>query len=138
MVEPDHFTEPLPIFSLMSDGETLAWLGTSAVRWARAFMFLAPQTGPKNDRMMTMVTWFANAIGAGEMKINSDLYGTSRDAEKIEALCAEAHSAYEKTAAEVGWETNPLSRLPWDAIPEPNKLAMRAAVTRVVEMVRAV
>ena len=37
------------------------------------------------------------------------------------------HEAYEAAAAEAGWETQARSRVPWQDVPEANKVAMRAA-----------
>jgi hypothetical protein len=48
---------------------------------------------------------------------------------RIDRLCEVLHDAYEKAAVGAGWETQPASRKPWAAVPEPNKQTMRTAVT---------
>ncbi len=47
-----------------------------------------------------------------------------------------AHEAYEKAAAESGWETNPASRVPWEDVPPENQAATRAAANAVANVVR--
>jgi hypothetical protein len=53
--------------------------------------------------------------------------------EHIESLCSIMHNAYEIAAGNVGWETNAQSRVPWDLVPEENKVAMRAGVYALLE-----
>lgn len=47
-----------------SDAALLAWLGTDAVRWARAFMH-ALGMDEDDDSLGTLIGWFANAIETG-------------------------------------------------------------------------
>ena len=54
-------------------------------------------------------------------------------ADEIEWLCEVMHDAYEIAAAGAGWETQAASRRPWDDVPEPNKVAMRAAVAAMLD-----
>jgi len=46
-----------------------------------------------------------------------------------------AHEAYEEAAAQSGWETNPVSRVPWEDVPEENRAATTAAASAVVDAV---
>lgn len=46
----------------------------------------------------------------------------------LDLLCRVMHDAYEAKAAEVGWSSNPESRVEWAEVPESNKAAMRAGV----------
>lgn len=52
---------------------------------------------------------------------------------QIERACEIMHDAYEKAAAEAGWETQKRSRVPWADVPEANKKTMRAAVRALLE-----
>lgn len=47
---------------------------------------------------------------------------------ELDHLCEIMHDAYEKRAAEVGWTTQPRSRVAWVDVPLANKQAMRAGV----------
>lgn len=60
------FAQPLPALDEMSDGETLTWMGTDAVRWALVFRHYEGRATSDDDKLMNMVGWFANAIGAGQ------------------------------------------------------------------------
>jgi hypothetical protein len=51
----------------------------------------------------------------------------SRD-DAVRAAAEAAHDAYERRAAEVGWETQARSRVAWADVPEANKRAMYAAM----------
>lgn len=53
--------------------------------------------------------------------------------ERIERACEVMHDAYERAAADEGWETQERSRKPWPDVPEANKATMRAAVRALIE-----
>jgi len=59
------------------------------------------------------------------------------DPKSVELACEVMHDAYGKAAAEAGWQTNPASRRPWSELPEANQVAMRAAVTALLEYLGA-
>lgn len=48
--------------------------------------------------------------------------------EKLEMACIVMHDAYELAAVAAGWNTQSASRKPWAAVPDANKVTMRAAV----------
>lgn len=50
------------------------------------------------------------------------------DEREVERLCEVMHDAYERAATQAGWETQARSRVPWDMVPEANRVTMRAAV----------
>lgn len=52
---------------------------------------------------------------------------------KIEQACEVLHDAYEKAAAENGWQTQAKSRVPWAQVPEANKATMRVAVRALID-----
>lgn len=60
------FAQPLPGLDEMSDGETLTWMGTDAIRWALVFQHYEGRAASDDDKLMNLVSWFANAIGAGQ------------------------------------------------------------------------
>lgn len=51
----------------------------------------------------------------------------------VEDACRIMHDAYEDAAKGAGWETQAASRVPWDDVPEANKVTMRAAVTALLD-----
>lgn len=51
----------------------------------------------------------------------------------IDDLAQAMHDAYEVAAARAGWETQQRSRVPYEAVPEANKTAMRAGVLAVLD-----
>lgn len=55
----------------------------------------------------------------------------------LDLLCAIAHLSYEMAAKDAGWETQKASRVAWDDLPEPNKQAMRAAISAVCDEIDA-
>lgn len=57
---------------------------------------------------------------------------TPRTDELTEEICAELHDAYERAAEKTGWQTQNISRKPWDELPEANANAMRDAIDEVV------
>ena len=59
----DPFNEPLPDFTTMNAGQTLTWLGTSTVRWTRAWVQIMRVDPDKFEG--SMISWFANALEAG-------------------------------------------------------------------------
>ena len=50
-------------------------------------------------------------------------------ADEVERWCKTLHDAYEAAAAELGWQTQERSRVPWAQVPIANRASMRAAVT---------
>ncbi len=52
---------------------------------------------------------------------------------ELETACEVMHEAYEVAAVKVGWETQTVSNVPWDNVPEANKATMRAAVAALME-----
>jgi len=61
----DPFNEPLPDFGDLNDGQFTTWLGTDAVRWARAFDAVVADRLHSLDRLGTFLGWFANALEIG-------------------------------------------------------------------------
>lgn len=61
----DPFNEELPDFGTLSDGQFLSWLGTDAVRWARAFDAIVAGRAGFGERVDTYLGWFANALEIG-------------------------------------------------------------------------
>lgn len=60
---------------------------------------------------------------------------TSRSApQTVDDLAAAMHVAYESEAVRAGWETQTRSRVPYAALPEANKRAMRAGVLAMLDM----
>jgi hypothetical protein len=62
----------------LNDAQLLAWLGTDARRWAQEFLRIrreivaaADHRDPNDEGWL--VGWFANAIGAGEMRAAQEL-----------------------------------------------------------------
>lgn len=55
----------------------------------------------------------------------------------IETCCEVMHDAYERAAVGAGWETQAASRKPWSDVPEANKVTMRAAVSALLDHLRA-
>jgi hypothetical protein len=56
-----------------------------------------------------------------------------QDEDLVESLCHVLHDAYEAAAAKAGWETQARSRVPWEDVPEANKVTMRAAVAALLD-----
>lgn len=75
MTEPNRtrqrmtsMSEQLPDIATWTAGQLLTWLGTDAVRWARAFAKIERdgRLRPEDaDRVGWLIGWFANAIETG-------------------------------------------------------------------------
>lgn len=52
-----------------------------------------------------------------------------------DAIAQRFHEAYERLAPEFGYETRAESAVPWEDVPEANRLLMRAVVADVFEVV---
>lgn len=96
----------------------------------------APQTLRNIDAIRASRQLFADATTAAYQQVITTqaaeiakARARAEEAALIEAACEVMHCAYEEAAAGAGWETNPASQVPWSDVPEPNKMAMRAAVT---------
>lgn len=50
----------------------------------------------------------------------------------VRELTQQFHEAYERLAPSFGYETRSESAVPWDQVPEPNRLLMEAVVAEVV------
>ncbi len=69
------FTDPLPD-ETASDGQLTAWMGTDAVKWARAFgrmMESLPDDQDPDQFGAALIGWFAAAIEAGRDAGRSDI-----------------------------------------------------------------
>jgi len=55
----------------------------------------------------------------------------------VDRMCEAGHVAYEAKAQEVGWSTQPMSRVPWALVPHENQLAMKASMAAARDVVRA-
>ena len=53
----------------------------------------------------------------------------------VDRMCEAGHVAYEAKAQEVGWSTQPMSRVPWALVPHENQLAMKASMAAALAMV---
>ena len=54
----------------------------------------------------------------------------------VDRMCEAGHVAYEAKAQEVGWSTQPMSRVPWALVPHENQLAMKASMAAALAVVR--
>jgi hypothetical protein len=57
----------------------------------------------------------------------------STPAECAEVIARQFHSAYERLAPAHGYETREASAVPWDDVPERNRLLMQATVGALLE-----
>lgn len=57
----------------------------------------------------------------------------AEDKDLVESLCHVMHDAYEAAATQAGWETQARSRVPWEDVPEANKVTMRASVAALLD-----
>lgn len=69
----DPFNEELPDFSNLNDGQFATWLGTDAVRWARAFDAIVIRRLAQLDSIGTLLGWFANALEMGRSQGQREL-----------------------------------------------------------------
>jgi hypothetical protein len=86
-------------------------------------------------------SWYAGVFFAASQVANYHLLAQDAaqpsDPRIVERACEVMHDAYERAAVGAGWETNVQSRKPWADVPEANKATMRAAVSALLDHLRA-
>lgn len=53
--------------------------------------------------------------------------------DRVDQVAQRFHELYEELAPSHGWETQDVSRVPWDAVPHENQGLMRSVVRRLIE-----
>lgn len=81
--------------------------------------------------------WACEIIKSGRFPVsNSSPHIHQADEDLAEVAARAGHDAYNAAAVAEGWKINPACDVPFDALPEANKAAMRAAYLAAVQAVR--